>query len=101
MSETRPDAPPDRPTDAPRALAPHHLRLFALLADYLVLVAGLKLLNQLTLPEHWDLKGAAGWLADDPGLWAAALAALTLVKDGRGGRSLGKWLTGIAVRRAG
>jgi len=93
----------DRTADPmPTVLAPLHLRLFALLFDYAVIVAGVKLVEQVLLGDHWDLRPAApaiGWHAlTTP--WQAAMLALLLVRDAPGG-SVGKWLTGLAVRRAG
>ncbi|MBI4083355.1 MAG: RDD family protein [Candidatus Lambdaproteobacteria bacterium] len=84
----------------PTALAGQHLRLFALLFDYVLIVTALKLLDQLTLGEHWDLRAHAGLLGGQPWPWALGTLGLLLAKDLAGGRSLGKWLTGIAVRRA-
>ncbi len=85
----------------PTALAPLHLRLFALLFDYAVIVSGVKLAEQVLLGEHWDLRplaAATGWRAlATP--WQALMLALLLVRDAPGW-SVGKWLTGLAVRRA-
>lgn len=82
---------------APAALAPHHLRLFALIVDYLLIITLLKLLDQLALGENWDLQPVSeGGLGFSP-WWAAGLAMLMACKDAINGQSLGKWLTGIAV----
>ena len=40
--------PPDR-DGAPTSLASHHLRLFALIVDYLLIITLLKLLDQLAM----------------------------------------------------
>jgi len=81
-------------------LAPHHLRLFALLADYLLVLFVLNSADQILLGPGWDLRpmpesrwpGLAGRLA-----WGMALL---LVKDAALGLSPGKWLTGIGARSA-
>ncbi len=94
MSDT-PSSPPSGPK-----LAPHHLRLFALILDYLLVTTLLKLADQALLGEHWDLLPAS---ADEPVAapgWIAWLVFLLLAKDAAGGRSPGKWLGGIAVVRA-
>jgi uncharacterized RDD family membrane protein YckC len=83
---------------APTALAPQHLRLFALIVDYLLLVVLLNLGKKLLLGPGWDLRPpAAGTLS---AAWLLGGAALLLLRDVPGGRSPGKWLTGIAVARA-
>lgn len=82
---------------SPEALAPHHLRLFALIIDYLFVITLLKLLDQLLLGENWDL---ARINPDEPlvnSWWVAGFAVLILGKDIIAGRGVGKWLTGIAV----
>lgn len=88
---------PDRPT----VLGPLHLRLFALLFDYATIVGSVKLAEQILLGEHWDLRPlavVAGWrIFATP--WQGAMLALLLLRD-LPGASIGKWLTGIAVRRA-
>ncbi len=81
-------------------LAPLHLRLFALLLDYLFIVTALNLGDQLTLGDHWDLRAASASAPTGYIYWAGGLITLFLIKDGLGSRSLGKWTTGIAVRRA-
>ncbi|MFI5401081.1 MAG: RDD family protein [SAR324 cluster bacterium] len=85
----------------PLVLAPLHLRLFALLFDYAVIVAGVKLVQQALLGEHWDLRPLAaqpGWAAlATP--WQGAMLLLVLLKDVPG-NSAGKWLTDLAIRRA-
>lgn len=81
----------------PTSLAPHHLRLFALIVDYLLIITLLKLFDQLALGEHWDLQPV---MEDAPPLspwWVAGLALLVICKDVFHGRSVGKWLVGIAV----
>ena len=81
----------------PTALAPHHLRLFALIVDYLLIITLLKLIDQLALGEHWDLQP----VVEDAPLfspwWVVGLALLVICKDVFRGRSVGKWLAGIAV----
>ena len=85
---------------APTALAPHHQRLFALIIDYLLIVTLLKLTELLTLGAEWDLRPVSrAWFGVSP-LWAAGLVVVILAKDAVDGTSLGKWFTGIAVRRA-
>jgi hypothetical protein len=81
------------------ALAAHHLRLFALLLDYLFIVAGLKLAEQAQLGADWDLRLATSVAALFPPWWIAAVVLLFVFKD-IGGASPGKWVMGIAVRRA-
>ena len=81
----------------PTALAPHHLRLFAIIVDYLLIITLLKLIDQLALGEHWDLQPV---VEDAPLIspwWVAGLALLVICKDIFYGRSVGKWLAGIAV----
>ncbi len=88
------------PSDQPTALAPHHLRIFALIIDFLIIVTLLKLGDQLTLGAHWDLRPVT---QDPTGLtprWIMGFLLMLLAKDSLGGRSPGKWLTNIAVRRA-
>ena len=88
--------PPDR-DGAPTSLAPHHLRLFALIVDYLLIITLLKLLDQLAMGAHWDLRPAAAGGSAVSVWWAAGLIGLMLCKDVVNGQSIGKWLTGIAV----
>lgn len=85
---------------APESLAPHHLRLFALILDYLVLVLVFKLLDQLILGEHWDLRGGftSAWTSSNS--WYALIGLAVVSKDIIKGRSMGKWVTGIAVANA-
>jgi hypothetical protein len=88
---------------APRpalALAPLHLRLFGLLIDYLLIVVGLNLASQLWIGADWDLRAADGSPWGDWVQRTAWAILLFLVKDLVRGHSPGKWLTGIAVRRA-
>jgi len=102
--DVAPDAAPGgrSATDRPTALAPLHLRLFALLFDYAVIVAGVKLAEQVLLGEHWDLRplpAATGWHAlGSP--WQALMLALLALRD-TPGTSVGKWLTGLRLGRAG
>jgi len=88
---------PDAP-QAPTALAPQHLRLFALIVDYLLAIVLLNLASKLLAGSAWDLHPppTSSLL---PG-WLLGAAALLLLRDALGGRSPGKWLTGIAVARA-
>jgi RDD family/Cytochrome oxidase complex assembly protein 1 len=85
----------------PTALAPLHLRLFALLFDYAIVVSGVKLAQQVLLGEHWDLHplpAQQGWMAFlNP--WQGAMLALMLLRDAPG-NSVGKWLTDLTIRRA-
>ncbi|MCH8842479.1 MAG: RDD family protein [SAR324 cluster bacterium] len=91
---------PETPiTPEPIKLAPLHLRLFALLLDYFFIVTALNLGDQLTLGEHWDLRAVSASTSTGYVYWAGGLITLFLIKDGLGGRSLGKWVAGIAVRR--
>ena len=90
---------PSSPAPAPK-LAPHHLRLFALILDYLLVITLLKLGDQVLLGEHWDLLPAS---ADEPAAtpgWIAGLVLLLLAKDAAGGTSPGKWLGAIVVALA-
>jgi hypothetical protein len=88
-------------TNVPRALAPLHLRLFALLFDYAIIVSGVKLVEQILLGEHWDLRPLpvqTGWTAiASP--WQGAMLGLLLLRD-MPGLSIGKWLTDVTIRRA-
>jgi hypothetical protein len=93
------NGPPPRPA-VPTALAPHHLRLFALIVDYLLAVVALKLLQQLLLGESWDLDPVLAEAGVPGAGWLAATAALLLARDLVRGRGPGKWLAGIAVARA-
>jgi hypothetical protein len=79
-------------------LAPHHLRLFAVLLDYVIAIAGLKLAEQALLGDGWDLRLAANGPEIFPLWWVLAAAALFLTKDVFGA-SMGKWVMGISVRR--
>ncbi len=83
---------------APSALAPQHLRMFALIVDYLLVVVLLNLAAKLLAGSGWDLRPPPA--ATLQPAWLAAGAALLLLRDALGGRSPGKWFTGIAVARA-
>ena len=83
---------------APTALAPQHLRLFALIVDYLLVVVLLNLGNKLLLGQGWDLRPPSGGTLTAG--WLLAGTALILLRDAPGGRSPGKWFTGIALARA-
>ena len=85
---------------APESLAPHHLRLFALILDYLVLILVFKLLDQVLLGEHWDLRGGVTSTWAPTELWYTLIGLAVVSKDILWGRSLGKWVTGIAVANA-
>jgi hypothetical protein len=93
----RPKSPP---LDTPTTLAPLHLRLFALLFDYAIIVSGVKLTEQVLLGNGWDLRPMAatpGWATfatDSQG----AMLALLLMRDSL--FSMGKWLTDLSIRRA-
>ncbi|MCH7479396.1 MAG: RDD family protein [SAR324 cluster bacterium] len=85
---------------APTTLAPHHQRLFALIIDYLVIITFLKLTELISLGAEWDLRPVSPtWFGVAP-LWGVGLVGLLLAKDTLAGMSMGKWFTGIAVRRA-
>ena len=83
----------------PASLAPPHLRLFALLCDYLFAIAGGKLLEQALLGRHWDLQPQvfSGQISHT---LLGAMVAIVLCKDALWGISPGKWLMGIAVGQA-
>lgn len=83
---------------APTALAGQHLRLFALLVDYLLAIVLLNIADKLLLGAGWDLRPppAPGWRTG----WLVGGAALLVLRDALGGRSPGKWFTGIAAVRA-
>ncbi len=95
----------------PTLLAPLHLRLFALVVDYLFIVVLLELGDQLTYGQGWDLRLVAqgtatpGMTAQGTGFagspwgWLLGVYALAILRDGLGGRSLGKWITGLTLRR--
>jgi uncharacterized RDD family membrane protein YckC len=78
-------------------LAPHHLRLFALIIDYLFVITLLKLLDQLLLGENWDLRPLTPGGPAISSWWVAGFILLILGKDIIQGRSVGKWLTGLSV----
>ena len=81
----------------PSLLAPHHLRLFAVIVDYLLIITVLKLVDQVALGQHWDLAAVPQDGIELSPLWVAGAVLLALGKDAVRGRSIGKWLTGIAV----
>ncbi len=89
---------PAPPSAGHHLLAAQHLRLFALLLDYLIVIGGLKLAEQVLLGEGWDLRLATEQASLFPLWWLAAITALFGVKDLLGA-SPGKWVTGISVRR--
>jgi uncharacterized RDD family membrane protein YckC len=89
---------PDPAGPAPTALAPQHLRLFALIVDYLLAVALLNGVDKLLLGAEWDLRPIAGGPLRAG--WLLGAAALLLLRDVPRGQSPGKWFTGIAVARA-
>jgi uncharacterized RDD family membrane protein YckC len=88
------------PPPTPPRLAPLHLRLFALILDYLLATTVLKLLDLATVGEHWDLRPVSEGVPGPTAGWAAGLVLLLLARDVLGGKSPGKWLTGLAVGRA-
>ena len=87
---------------APRSLGAHHLRFLALAVDYMTIIVAVKLLDQLLLGEHWDLRGLA------PGapagmtvsVFASLVVGLGLCKDAWRGVSIGKWIAGVAVAQS-
>ncbi|MDH4120824.1 MAG: RDD family protein [Deltaproteobacteria bacterium] len=85
---------------APLSLAQHHLRLLALVLDYIAALLAVKFFLIAVTGNHWDLALADGgqdWtLAQTMG----ATLGLLALRDVWGGKSLGKRLTGIAVVRA-
>jgi uncharacterized RDD family membrane protein YckC len=83
---------------APTALAPHHLRLFALIVDYLLAVGLLNMGNKLLLGSGWDLRPPPAGVLHPA--WLLSALALLLLRDGVAGQSPGKWFTGIAVVRS-
>ncbi len=83
-------------SEQPSSLAPHHLRLFALIVDYLVVLALLKIVEQALLGRHWDLVQAQS--AEAPVWpWLTGLALLLALRDLPGGAWPGKYISGIAV----
>lgn len=86
--------------DQPNRLAPQHLRMFALIVDYLLILALLKFWEQLTLGTHWDLQPQLHiGQGPSPG-WFIGMGLLVLCRDLTGGRSPGKWLAGISIGKA-
>lgn len=84
---------------APTALASQHLRLFALLVDFLLAVVGMNLIDKLLLGAAWDLQPLDS--VGSGSAWLLGAAVLLLLRDlPPGGRSPGKWFMGIAVARA-
>jgi hypothetical protein len=99
-SPSAPVAEKPGPGGKPTTLAPLHLRLFAILFDYAVIVASVKLAEQIFLGEHWDLQpmvAAVGWRAFVTP-WQGAMLVLLLARDVLGS-GIGKSLTGIVIRR--
>lgn len=91
------DRPPSSSAAAPKELAPYHLRLFALIIDYMLVGVLFKLLVQVFLGRDWDLQpGFVENAGAGPG-WLALMGAAIVAKDVWRGRSVGKWITGIAV----
>lgn len=106
MSEPHGPGPTDVPAapgspagTTPTELAPHHLRLFALLVDYLLVVVLVNIVHKLLLGADWDLRT----VAESPWrpTWLPLGALLILLRDAVAGQSPGKWFTGIAARRVG
>ena len=62
-------------------LAPHHLRLFALLVDYLIAVLSLNLAQQLLMGEGWDLRPVDSTGGGRFGDWMGGLLVLMVVRD--------------------
>ena len=86
------------PTSDRYLLAPQHLRLFGFLLDYLIVIAGLKLAEQVLLGDGWDLRLAAHPPTVFPLWWLLTVPVLFIVRDVLG-TSPGKWVTGLSVRR--
>ena len=84
-------------TQRPTALASHHMRLFALMFDYFLIVSLLKVIDQVSAGDHWDLLPVPETPEYFSPMWLLGLVILVLGKDLIGGRSLGKWLTGITI----
>lgn len=84
-------------SEQPSSLAPHHLRLFALIVDYLVALASLKIVEQALLGRHWDLAQAQGAEALPAWPWLAGLGLLLVLRDLPNGAWPGKYISGIAV----
>jgi hypothetical protein len=90
---------PPAPPRAQLTLAALHLRLFAVLFDYVLIVAGLKLAEQMLLGPGWDLRPVPVSAPLLPWAWLLALAGLFVARDAAGAGP-GKWIAGIAVRAA-
>lgn len=84
---------------APISLAPLHMRLFALIVDYLLAVTLIKVFDQALMGADWDLKPEPTSDVAATVVWVVALFALMVLKDSLGGRSLGKWIAGMAIRQ--
>ena len=80
-------------------LAAHHLRLFALIVDYMAIVVGVKLLQQLFMGDQWDLAPSGTTGETLPVGWLALLVLGVLVRDMPNGSSIGKWMSGIQVAK--
>ncbi|MDH5752462.1 MAG: RDD family protein [Deltaproteobacteria bacterium] len=91
-------------SEAPRSLAPHHLRLFAIMVDYLLAVVLLKIFEQTIMPAQWDLamwdQGHDIHGDGNPWAWGAGLFTLLFLKDSLGGTSPGKLIAGLKVVRS-
>jgi len=93
-----PKESPSAPTP-PMALAQQHMRLFALIVDYLLAVVLLKVAEQLTLPEGWDLTPRAQETGN-PWFWVGGVFLVLVFRDLPWGRGLGKYIVGIVAARA-
>jgi len=99
-SQASPASPPAAPpTDAPAALAAQHMRWFALIVDYLLVVVVLKMAEQVMLPARWDLTPHA-LESGNPWNWVALVFLTLMLRDLPWGRGLGKYIVGITVVRA-
>jgi len=95
MTETT--SPPSSSAPQGVQLAPQHLRLLALLLDYLAAMIVVKLFDLLQQGQQWDLDPQKAW----PWPVSVGLTLLLLVfRDSLGGASLGKRISGICVRAA-
>ncbi|MDH4224358.1 MAG: hypothetical protein OEW12_01770 [Deltaproteobacteria bacterium] len=103
MTNPTPDAAPSpdprqEVIQSGHMLAPHHLRLYALIIDYLIATVLIKLGLLASQGNHWDLKPIQEESSFGPLIHQAWVFGLLVFRDMAGGRSLGKQLTGIAVR---